>query len=184
MKISVLCVCFMLVWSCEKEKAKDVKIKLSEDICALCSSNPEHTVGDDLITTSQVVTPNEDGINDVFYISVYNPSDEYINLLDKYPNNSIIFYDRDNKQIANFSPTDSWGWDCRVNGKFVESGLYFYKLTINEKEMEGTFIIVRGSNFDNYIDMKFYDTECSKNCLEIYPDPALCKDYGQCVSNN
>jgi len=120
-------------WSCEDEKIKKVEIKLSEDICTLCSSNPVHTVGDDLITISQVVTPNGDMVNDVFWISVHNPDDGYIDFSEKYPNHSIIFYDRDNNQMA--FDFDGWGWDCRVNGKSVSNGLYSFSLTINGKEM-------------------------------------------------
>ena len=164
-------------WSCENEKIKEVEIKLSEDICTLCSSNPTHTMGDNIVTTSQVVTPNGDARNDFFGIWI-TPDEEYFVISDF----SIIFYDRNNKQIVTISQIsqhdDLWHiWDGKVNEKFVESGLYSYKLTINGKKMEGKFIIINGS--DNYIDVCFYDTECGKSCLEIEPDPVFFE--GSCV---
>jgi gliding motility-associated-like protein len=132
-----------------------------------------HTLDDDIsIVTSQIHSPNGDAINDYFSISVINPEEVDFSISDK----SIIFYNRENKQIASFSQFDECCiWDGRVNDKFVESGLYSYKLTINGKEMEGNFIIVRGSEFDNYVNVFFYDIDCSKNCLQDYgiEDPAL-----------
>lgn len=164
-------------WSCDDEKEKDVKIKLSEDICSLCSSNSEHTFDNGVsIVTPKILTPNGDGWNDYFFINIITPDEEDFVISD----GSVIYYNRDNKQIANLSNNDDlWGfWDCRVNGKFVESGLYSYRLTINGKEMEGKFIIVSGN--DNYVDVCFSDTECGKNCLENFFDPALSE--GSCYN--
>ena len=156
-------------WSCEKEKENDVKIKLSEDICTLCAQSPVHTLNDGVsIVTSKIHTPNGDGYNDFFGIRVINTSGGSFSISEK----SIIFFDRDNMQIASFSQFDECCiWDGRVNEKFVESGLYSYKLTINGIEMEGNFIVVNGN--DKYVDVCLFNTECGKNCLVIDSDPAL-----------
>jgi gliding motility-associated-like protein len=166
-------------WSCESDKGEKVKTKLSEDICDLCSESPVHHLSDDVfIVTSKIHTPNGDGINDFFGFSIFQPNDEVFLISDK----SITFYDRDNKEVVNFSQFDDCCiWYGRVNNKFVESGLYSYKLSINGQEFEGNFIIIarctEDSNDDGYIDIDFFGNTCGKECLKhhewLYFDPCL-----------
>ena len=136
------------------------KNKLSDNICTLCSLNSIHSIGDIFFGTSQIVTPNGDGINDVFMI-----------FSDISLNGSIIFYDRNNNEVAVAGVSNNWqGWDCNR-----ESGLYSYKLTISDLEFLGLFIIV--NDFDDYVDVSIDELECSKDCLQDFLlDPALYLD--------
>jgi gliding motility-associated-like protein len=76
--------------SCKKEKA----YKLSDDICTTCNQNPIHVIGNETLWMPTVFTPNWDGINDHFII----------NGLEKFSNNTIVFYNRNMDQLAKYSP--------------------------------------------------------------------------------
>ena len=160
------------IWSCD-DKVDKIP---DEDICVACSQSPLHTLEEGvLIVTSKIVTPNGDGINDFFEIRIIAPDEEDLLI----PDFSIIIYDGSNKQIATFSQylyENSWQvWDCRVNGKDVKNGLYSYKLTVNEKEMEGNFLIARCLEQKS---MDFSNNSCFDECLKYqewlnFNDPCI-----------
>lgn len=66
--------------------------------------------------TSNVVTPNGDGINDVFVIKD----------VDKYPDNCLIIYDRNGKSIYKCR-----GYQNNFNAINIPLGTYFYKFEYN-----------------------------------------------------
>lgn len=62
-------------------------------------------------------TPNNDGINDVFYIAN----------LEQYPDNSLTIYNRYGQKIF-FQRGYKNDWDGTINGEQVPTGTYFYVL--------------------------------------------------------
>jgi len=80
-----------------------------------------------------VITPNNDGINDTFVIPC----------IDTYHNNNILILDRWGKTV--FETNNYKGeWDGRnTNGDYL-NGTYFYKLTSsNKSERSGYIVVVR-----------------------------------------
>ena len=136
---------------------------LSDDICVLCSQNQTHTIGDQSFRASSIITPNADGINDLFTI--------YGNI--SLNNSSIIIYYRNKNEVYS-NMMSGYAWDGRTSeGSPVESGLFSYDLTINGIKFSGIFIVA--NEFDDYIDVSIDKIECSKNCLLQYSftDPTL-----------
>ncbi len=80
-----------------------------------------------------VITPNNDGINDMFVIPC----------IDTYLNNHIIILDRWGKTVFETSNYDG-EWDgSNQNGDYLK-GTYFYKLTSsNKSERSGYVVVVR-----------------------------------------
>lgn len=80
-----------------------------------------------------VITPNNDGINDMFVIPC----------IDTYQNNHIVILDRWGKTV--FETSNYYGeWDgSNQNGDYLK-GTYFYKLTSsNKSERSGYVVVVR-----------------------------------------
>ncbi|MCX7727918.1 MAG: gliding motility-associated C-terminal domain-containing protein [Bacteroidia bacterium] len=76
-----------------------------------------HVIPNDELIFYNTFTPNNDGINDVFYIAN----------LEKYPNNSLTLYNRYGQKIY-FKREYKNDWDGTVNGEQVPTGTYFYVL--------------------------------------------------------
>jgi|WetSurMetagenome_2_1015567.scaffolds.fasta_scaffold218850_1 hypothetical protein len=74
--------------SCKKEKV----YKFSNDICTTCNQNPIDIIENDTLWIPTVFTPNWDGINDHFIIRG----------LEKFSNNTIVFYNRNMDQLAQY----------------------------------------------------------------------------------
>jgi len=71
-----------------------------------------------------VITPNEDGINDVFYFSATNID----------PNSyELRIYDRWGKEIF-YTKDINVGWDGKYNGKVVKQDVYNYLIYFLDKE--------------------------------------------------
>ncbi|GLR16102.1 T9SS type B sorting domain-containing protein [Portibacter lacus] len=72
-----------------------------------------------------VFSPNDDGVNDIFYISS-NPGVAQIK--------SILIFDRWGNKVHenfNFPPGDmSAGWDGKMNGQVLQPGVYVYKVIV------------------------------------------------------
>jgi gliding motility-associated-like protein len=79
-------------------------------------------------------TPNNDGINDVFYIAN----------IEKYPDNTLTIYNRYGQKIY-FKRSYKNDWDGNINGEQVPTGTYFYVLdTGTDKGLyKGTVTIIR-----------------------------------------
>lgn len=159
MKWFFLVIIAISLFSCKKEKV----YKLSDDICVACNQNPIHVIGNDTIWIPQVFTPNWDGSNDIFGIRG----------LEKFSNNTIVFYNRNMDQLAQYSPY-SKPWSGRAdNSQDVPlNGLYHYKLTIGTSVFEGSILIL--SQRDDYFDIKISNNACSAGCIKsLYIDPIL-----------
>lgn len=82
-----------------------------------------------------VFTPNNDGENDLFYITSYGLKDYDLLILNRWGN--VVFESSDPKN----------GWDGTINGKECTEGVYFYKLTArqnnNDIKKHGFLTLVR-----------------------------------------
>lgn len=100
---------------------------------------------------SRIVTPNGDGLNDIAIFCVDNPADS--DLTGK-------IYSVLGSEVASMGPKEtparascpagvlgtsaqSLIWDGRSNGAVVRSGIYIYRVTLEQKVFSGTLIVVR-----------------------------------------
>jgi len=87
----------------------------------------------DLLVFPNVITPNNDGINDKFII--YH--------LDGYKSNKLVIYNRWGKKIFEKADYDN-SWDCEGGA----DGTYYFVLTcegyINDANINGTITVLRG----------------------------------------
>lgn len=79
-------------------------------------------------------TPNNDGINDVFYIAN----------IEKYPDNALTIYNRYGQKIY-FKRGYKNDWDGTINGEEVPTGTYFYVLDTGTDKgtYKGSVTIIR-----------------------------------------
>ncbi len=95
----------------------------------------------------RIFTPNGDGINDVVYFEVVNPSLDTIE-------GSI--FDKDGNPVANLSPAtgvpprsgdptaEMWVWDGRDrNGSAVPAGVYIYEVRGGGRSITGTVVVAK-----------------------------------------
>ncbi len=100
--------------------------------------NPSFTISrknKNKISIPNIITPNNDGLNDKFYISAEN-NDDYIKSIGItiYRSNGDLVYQNENYNNSNNS-VDGWeGQD--INGDELPNGVYFYVLEINSKSPE------------------------------------------------
>lgn len=89
-------------------------------------------------TFPTVVTPNGDGVNDVFDVSA---------MLGQYPDATVTIYDRTGKVLSEYMASDK-GWDGTYNGNDLPSTDYWYKVDIPylDKTFTGHFTLLRGRN--------------------------------------
>jgi gliding motility-associated-like protein len=109
-------------------------VTVSSSAGCTASGNVTVTAIDDLnITSTNVFTPNGDGINDKFVIKN----------LDAYPNNKLQVMDRTGKVIyekLNYAND----WNGMVNGKLLTKDTYFFILIVNGQVLKkGTVTLVR-----------------------------------------
>jgi len=75
----------------------------------------------DVLGGNNVITPNNDGKNDVFVIEG----------LDKYPGNTIKIYDRAGRNV--FTATDYKNtWDGTYNGRLLNEDTYYYVIDLGK----------------------------------------------------
>ncbi|HHB79139.1 MAG TPA: gliding motility-associated C-terminal domain-containing protein, partial [Saprospiraceae bacterium] len=83
------------------------------DICILC---------DDIVVFT-AVSPNRDGVNDVFYIAN----------IENYPNNVVDIYNRwGNRVFRGTGYANTWGGSW-VDNKIVPDGTYYYVIKLNDR---------------------------------------------------
>jgi gliding motility-associated-like protein len=83
---------------------------------------------DDVLTFPNVITPNGDGINDVFVITN----------ADKYPNNSLIVFNRWGKKV--FEQTN---YDNTWDGGNLSDGVYYFIFNYLDKFYHSSLTIIR-----------------------------------------
>ncbi|NNF36864.1 MAG: gliding motility-associated C-terminal domain-containing protein [Saprospiraceae bacterium] len=106
--------------------------------CALSDTITLRAESASLIFIPNAFSPNDDGINDIWYVTVGNFADvsiESITMFDRWGN---IVYQPD--QIIVNSPQD--GWDGRYRSKKLNSGVYVYQVVYEDEE--GNRKIIRG----------------------------------------
>jgi gliding motility-associated-like protein len=104
-------------------------------IGAIIQSEPNDTI------SSNVFTPNDDGVNDVFYSNIKRSS------LTKYGTNAADFlmniYNRWGELIY-FSTSPNIGWDgTTIAGIKVSSGTYYYTIYFNGNRYKGFVSLIR-----------------------------------------
>ena len=105
-----------------------------------CSSSQQITitVNDDYktITATNILTPNGDGVNDVFVIRN----------IDMYPNNEVKIFDRSGRLIYSKKSYDNT-WDGTLSGNPLAEGTYFYVLDFgNSRSKHKGFITLVRNN--------------------------------------
>jgi trimeric autotransporter adhesin len=70
-----------------------------------------------LITVPNIFTPDGDGVNDQFFLTLENATSLEVTIVNRWGNN-----------IAAYSGVNGF-WDGKVNGSLAEEGVYFYKYT-------------------------------------------------------
>lgn len=88
--------------------------------------------------SSRVITPNDDGLNDVLIIG-YDPGPQ-----DVTP--SGVIYDVRGAFVAAMTPglvPNTLTWDGKMNGRAVTSGVYVYQIKGGGKTFNGTVVVAR-----------------------------------------
>ncbi len=133
-------------------------------------------VGDFDVFVPNAISPNGDGLNDVWMLG---DADRGFGPINAFRYEATIV-DRDGRTIFSRNRTVSSGttglqggeviWDGRVNGSLVPDGVYFYALTLfncnNNRSFSGSFTILGGSD----------------NIISILPNPS--KDFVEISIND
>ncbi len=129
------------------EKAEDVTSAVKHDLeygkhdlkivdAAGCVVKEKFRISEPVIKIPVVVSPNGDGVSDIFKISA---------LQEAYPNAKVSIFDRWGKRIAYYKASDCEGWDGTYNGNPLPSTDYWYEVEIKElsKSYTGHFTLIR-----------------------------------------
>ena len=105
--------------------------------CSNSSSLLIKVLNDYLFTASNALTPNGDGLNDVWNIQN----------IENYPDNSLAVFNRYGQEVYTASPYKN-DWGGTYNGELLPDGTYYYvlKFTGSEKIFKGGVTIISGGN--------------------------------------
>jgi len=114
---------------CQKIESK--RVDLDELVCPTINCD---------VNFANVITPNADGINDIFRVWSDCAIEEY----------TLSIYNRWG-QLVHYSNTANFGWDGYVNGELVTPGVYFFEMTfrdqvvvnVDQDYFRGSFTILR-----------------------------------------
>ena len=82
---------------------------------------------------TNVITPNNDGINDVWDLS---------RVLANYPDAEVEVYNRYGKLIKAFGQFEEFKWDGKINGQPISTDNYWYKIDLkNGQFLQGSLLI-------------------------------------------
>ncbi len=146
--------------SCENDEP-DSSVFLCNSKNPLSSLNVDNLDIDPILTMfPSVITPNGDGINDVFIIPYLNLHSNYtITILDL--NNKVVFESKNNESL--FDGKD------QISGKDLKYGSYQYKLVIENEQtflQYGYLSIIRNKSEAHGFDFT--------NCFSVHTqDPIL-----------
>lgn len=87
-----------------------------------------------VLNIPNVITPNNDGINDELDLS----------LLSSKPNFRFLLFDRYGAKIFSSEESPKMNWNGKVNGRNAASGTYWYVLSWNEPDDFSTFVKYTG----------------------------------------
>jgi gliding motility-associated-like protein len=94
--------------------------------------NYESPLGEKLFIPNSF-TPNGDGLNDLFSMSVYRPCDIY----------KLSIYNRWGQKVFEVSDASGFIWDGTFNGEKLAEDVYVYLLENNNTIRQGTITILR-----------------------------------------
>ena len=89
----------------------------------------------DTLSIPSGITPNDDGINDVFYIDG----------LEEYPDNDLVIFNRWGDRVFHASPyQNNWDGTDQRSGKELPQGTYYYilRLDVEEGEIYKGYVVV------------------------------------------
>lgn len=86
----------------------------SDGSCEYISDTYEVTIGESQLKVPNAFSPNGDGVNDMWKVA-------YRSLM----NFQCFIFDRQGHQVCHLTSPDQ-GWDGKVGGKVVDSGVFFY----------------------------------------------------------
>ncbi|HYG52076.1 MAG TPA: gliding motility-associated C-terminal domain-containing protein, partial [Flavobacteriales bacterium] len=83
---------------------------------------------------TNLVTPNEDGFNDTWYIQN----------IDLFPGNTVKVYNRAGQQVFTMDDYDNT-WGGTFNGSLLPDGTYYYVITFTDSEsiLKGSVNVLR-----------------------------------------
>ena len=87
----------------------------------------------ELLYVPDAFTPNGDGINDFFKVSLFRPCDQY----------SMIIFNRWGQKIFESDDAANARWDGTFKGEQSEEGTYIYLLKGGGQERKGAVFLVR-----------------------------------------
>lgn len=157
------------VMGCAKKNTQ-VTYRLSVDLCMICDSAHYKVIGNDTIQLENIITPNNDAVNDRFYLMRYG-SHEKIDSV------NFTVFDRLGKQIVHFDHYLN-DWPKYIPSQYqqdltgLSNGLYKYRITSPSGNTDGVFIIIFRK--DEYIDTHIADAKCF-NCIRCFDsmDPVI-----------
>jgi gliding motility-associated-like protein len=168
-QIAFLLLIALFLTGCSK-KSTQVPYKLSDDLCLICDNSHYKVLGNDTIELENIITPNNDGINDQFRIKRYGDHESIDSL-------SFTIFNREGQQIVHFDHYLN-NWPAYIPSQYQQdltglaNGLYKYRLSSTAGNMDGLFIIMFKK--DEYTDVQASDAACF-NCIRCIDenDPAL-----------
>jgi len=96
---------------CQKIESK--RVDLDELVCPTINCD---------VNFANVITPNADGINDIFRVWSDCAIEEY----------TLSIYNRWG-QLVHYSNTANFGWDGYINGELASQGVYFFEMTFRDQ---------------------------------------------------
>lgn len=93
------------------------------DVTVTCVEDPAED--DQPIVIYDVITPNNDGVNDSWIIDNFSA--------ERYPDNEVVIFNRWGDEVYRAAPYDNeWIGQLLETGRIVPDGTYFYILKLNE----------------------------------------------------
>lgn len=105
----------------------DVRIKSKNGECLT-------EIPAEALVITNVITPNNDGINDRWDLSKF---------LNSYPNAVVEIYDRFGKNVKTITQADHFIWDGKIVGKPVPTDNYWYVIKLNENQTKSGSILIK-----------------------------------------
>ncbi|MEO1050864.1 MAG: gliding motility-associated C-terminal domain-containing protein [Bacteroidota bacterium] len=91
-----------------------VSLELTNDVGCVGQVRTTVTViASEIVSIKNVVTPNDDGLNDVLFIE----------RIDRFPGNEVMLLDRWGVEVMSFQDYDN-SWDLRIGGNLIPAGNY------------------------------------------------------------
>ena len=80
-----------------------------------------------------VITPNDDGINDEFKIQ----------FIEFFSNSSLVIFDRFGQEVFSSKNAGTMNWDGRKNGRNLPTSTYWYQIDVEEGNSRTGWILLK-----------------------------------------